>query len=74
VALLDALEKLPEGFREAFLLFEVQELSIEETARILGVPQGTVKSRLASARKKLCTLMEGRKEDAIEAEPIYEWS
>jgi RNA polymerase sigma-70 factor (ECF subfamily) len=72
VALMTALAKLPEGLQAAFLLYEVQELSIEETAKVLGVPQGTVKSRLAAARKKLCQLMDGRQEDEIEARPILE--
>lgn len=72
VALLNALEKLPDGLKETFLLSEVQELSIEETAAVLGVPQGTVKSRMFAARKKLCFLLEGRQEDEIEARPILE--
>lgn len=72
VALLDALEKLPGALKETFLLHEVQEMSVEETANVLGVPQGTVKSRLSSARKKLCSLMEGRQEEEIEARPVLE--
>ncbi|HTQ11356.1 MAG TPA: RNA polymerase sigma factor [Fimbriimonadaceae bacterium] len=71
-ALLDALERLPDRAREAFLLFEIQELSIEETARVLGVPQGTVKSRLANARRRLSALLDGRQEDAIESKAVLE--
>jgi RNA polymerase sigma-70 factor, ECF subfamily len=43
--------------RRAFRLREIQGLSIRETARILGVPQGTVKAQSARARKKLKELM-----------------
>jgi RNA polymerase sigma-70 factor (ECF subfamily) len=71
-ALLDALRRLPERLREAFLLHEVQELSVEDTASVLGVPQGTVKSRLFNARKKLCAMLEGRQEDEIGARHVYE--
>lgn len=71
-ALLDALQKLPEGMREAFLLHEVQELSVEETASVLGLPVGTVKSRLFNARRKLCETLNGRQEEEIEAQPALE--
>lgn len=43
--------------RKAFQLRHVDGLSIRETARILGVPHGTVKARSARARKKLSQLM-----------------
>jgi RNA polymerase sigma-70 factor, ECF subfamily len=42
----------------AFQLRHIEGLSIRETARILGVPSGTVKARLARARKKLKLLVE----------------
>lgn len=71
-ALLAALSKLPESHKTAFLLHEVHELSIEETASILGLPQGTVKSRLFHAKRRLITLLNGRQENEIEAKPIYE--
>jgi len=50
----------------------VQELSLEETASVLGLPQGTVKSRLFNARRKLCSMLSGRQENEIEAQPILE--
>jgi RNA polymerase sigma-70 factor (ECF subfamily) len=40
-----------------FQLRDIEGLSIRETAKILGVPNGTVKARLARARKKLRHLM-----------------
>jgi RNA polymerase sigma-70 factor (ECF subfamily) len=43
--------------RRAFQLRDVDGLSIGETARILGVPTGTVKAQSARARKRLKELM-----------------
>lgn len=40
-----------------FQLRDIEGLSIRETAKIMGVPNGTVKARLARARKKLKQLM-----------------
>jgi RNA polymerase sigma factor (sigma-70 family) len=48
-----ALEQLPILQREALTLFFLQELSIEEMAVLLGVPVGTVKSRLHYARQAI---------------------
>lgn len=49
----DALGKLPEGFRAAVLLVDVEELSYEEAAGVLACPIGTLRSRLARARRML---------------------
>lgn len=48
-----ALEKLPEDHREILVLRHFQELSYKEIADCLGIPQGTVMSRLHAARKNL---------------------
>jgi RNA polymerase sigma-70 factor (ECF subfamily) len=48
-----ALEALPEGFRMAVLLADVEGFSYKEIAEILGVPIGTVMSRLHRGRKAL---------------------
>lgn len=53
IVLVDALDRLEEGLRETFLLHEVEGLSVRETAEIMEVPEGTVKSRLARAREQL---------------------
>jgi RNA polymerase sigma-70 factor (ECF subfamily) len=45
--------ELPEPFREAIVLREVNELSYKEIAEVAGVPVGTVMSRLARARAML---------------------
>jgi RNA polymerase sigma-70 factor (ECF subfamily) len=48
-----ALARLSALSREVLILREIQGLSVEETARILGVPSGTVKSRANRARTEL---------------------
>jgi RNA polymerase sigma-70 factor, ECF subfamily len=48
-----AMEELPEKLRLVLLLSAMQEHTLEEVAAILGVPLGTVKSRLFFARKEL---------------------
>ena len=47
------IEKLPEDQREVLLLICVEELSYKEAAEVLGLPIGTIMSRLARARKKV---------------------
>jgi len=51
--LTQALEELPEEYREAIVLRELEELSYKEIAAILGVPMGTVMSRLNRGRDRL---------------------
>lgn len=48
-----ALEELPEKLRLVLLLSAMEGYTIEEIARMIGVPLGTVKSRIFIARKKL---------------------
>jgi RNA polymerase sigma-70 factor (ECF subfamily) len=48
---LSALAALPVDSREVLLLFEMEEMSYREIAEVLGVPIGTVMSRLSRARK-----------------------
>jgi len=48
-----ALEGLPEAFRAAVLLVDVEGFTYEEAADILGCPLGTLRSRLFRARKQL---------------------
>jgi RNA polymerase sigma-70 factor (ECF subfamily) len=50
---LRAVDQLPEAFREAVMLSDVEGLSYEEVAKVLGVPVGTVKSRLYRGRRLL---------------------
>ena len=51
--LMRALTELPKDQRSVLLLVAVEDLPYAETARILGVPIGTVMSRLSRAREKL---------------------
>jgi RNA polymerase sigma-70 factor (ECF subfamily) len=51
--LLRDLERLPEEQRSVVLLVSVEDLSYAETAAVLGVPIGTVMSRLARGRERL---------------------
>jgi len=48
---------LPDGQREVFVLRVLAERSVEETATVLGIDTGTVKSRLARAREALAPLL-----------------
>lgn len=52
-ALGEALARLPQGERDVLLLVAWGELSYEEVARALGVPLGTVRSRLHRARARV---------------------
>ncbi len=57
VALADALDKLSETHREILRLRYFGDLSYAELAEALGIPQGTVMSRLHLARKALAASM-----------------
>jgi len=48
-----ALEKLPEEFRTTVVLVDLEDQSYAEAARVMGVPVGTVRSRLFRARRML---------------------
>jgi RNA polymerase sigma-70 factor (ECF subfamily) len=44
-------DEMPEILREAFVLFELEELNATDVARLLNIPVGTVASRVRRARK-----------------------
>ena len=46
-----AIHSLPRQFRETILLHYYQGLGIAEIAQMLGLPEGTISSRLSRARK-----------------------
>lgn len=52
-----AIEELPEDQRQAILLRELEGLSYKDISDIMGIPEGTVMSRLFYARKKLQKLL-----------------
>lgn len=55
-----AIDELPEAFRLVFMLREVEDCSIEETAEQLGLKPETVKTRLHRARKLLAKGLQER--------------
>jgi RNA polymerase sigma-70 factor (ECF subfamily) len=55
-----ALRLLAAEQREILLLVVLEEMTYEEVAATLGIPLGTVMSRLSRARERLRTLVEGR--------------
>jgi RNA polymerase sigma-70 factor (ECF subfamily) len=53
VALKRALDELPEKYRTVLILRDIQQLSIEETAQVLGLSPANVKTRLLRARLQM---------------------
>lgn len=58
----DAIMKLAEHYRAVVVLFYFEELPQKEIARILGIPTGTVKSRLSNGLKQLRAMLETMEE------------
>ena len=63
IDLWEAVLRLPEEQRLVILLYYYEDMPVEETARMLDIPQGTVKSRLSRGRDRLRHLL---KEDFYE--------
>ncbi|KAF1041649.1 MAG: ECF RNA polymerase sigma factor EcfG [Herbaspirillum frisingense] len=55
-----ALQLLPAEQREVLLLVVLEEMRYEDVAATLGIPAGTVMSRLSRARERLRLLMDGK--------------
>jgi RNA polymerase sigma-70 factor (ECF subfamily) len=53
VLLEQAVDGLPEAFRTTFVLRSIEQLSVAETAEVLGIPEETVKTRHHRARERL---------------------
>jgi len=53
----DAVASLPDPFRETILLVDVEELTYEEAAYVMGCAVGTVRSRLFRARRALAVAL-----------------
>lgn len=52
-SLYEAIARLPEKLRVTVILFYFQDMDTAAAARAMGIPEGTVKSRLHKARKRL---------------------
>lgn len=57
VALVAALKQLPEAQRQALVLHHIADLPVQEVAREVGVPEGTIKARLSRGRAALAALL-----------------
>ena len=60
------IDKLPDAFREVFVLRAVEELSVEETAAALEIPEATVRTRFFRARSLLRESLAREVDAAIE--------
>ena len=66
VAVMDALARLDLDHRTVLVLHHLADLGTAEIARELGIPEGTVKSRLARGRTRLAPLLDDRLDDREE--------
>ena len=57
----DALARVSVDLREAVILRDLQDLDYKEIAQVLGIPEGTVKSRISRGRAELARLLERTK-------------
>ena len=55
-----AIERLPEGCREAFVLHDVEGFGHKEVGELLGIAEGTSKSQVFKARMKLRGFLRGK--------------
>ncbi|MFC7481313.1 RNA polymerase sigma factor [Luedemannella flava] len=58
-----ALAQLPRAYREVVVLHYLADLPVEAVSQLLGIPTGTVKSRLSRARGALATHLDGYRSD-----------
>lgn len=56
-AIEDAIQQLPAKFRDAFLLCEIEGMSYEDAAAVLGCPVKTISTRLFRARQRFASLV-----------------
>jgi RNA polymerase sigma-70 factor (ECF subfamily) len=65
-----ALAQLPLGQRQVILLVGLEGMSYEDTAGILSIPVGTVRSRLSRGRDTLRELLDMEERPAVAALPM----
>jgi RNA polymerase sigma-70 factor (ECF subfamily) len=63
LALAEALRTLPRNYRQVIVLHHLLELPVEQVARELGIPTGTVKGRLSRGRRALATRLDPAAEE-----------
>ncbi|MEO7457052.1 MAG: sigma-70 family RNA polymerase sigma factor [Gemmatimonadaceae bacterium] len=61
--IVNAIEALPDEYRTAVVLSDIRELRYAEIAQLLGIPEGTVKSRLFRGRRMLQGKLRGYAEE-----------
>ena len=63
LVVLKAIFALPEDYRTAVVLSDIEDFRYAEIAQMLGIPEGTVKSRLFRGRRLLQRKLRGYAED-----------
>ena len=58
----EAITMLPEDQREALIMTQLEEVPYEEAAKLLGVSEGTIKSRVNRAKARLKEILSGERE------------
>jgi RNA polymerase sigma-70 factor, ECF subfamily len=61
----EALAKVSVELREAVILRDLQDMDYKEIAQVLGIPEGTVKSRISRGRAELARLLERNKREVM---------
>ena len=62
-----ALKQVSPELREAVILRDLEDMDYKEIAEVLGVPQGTVKSRISRGRAELARLLKGMEGQVMQA-------
>ena len=58
----EAITQLPEDQREALIMTQLEKVSYEEAAKLLGISEGTIKSRVNRAKARLKEILSGERE------------
>jgi RNA polymerase sigma-70 factor (ECF subfamily) len=61
----NALSQVSPELREAVILRDLQDMDYKEIAQVLGIPEGTVKSRISRGRAELARLLERNKKEVM---------
>jgi len=61
----EALARVSPDLREAVILRDLQDMDYKEIAQVLGIPEGTVKSRISRGRAELARLLERTKREVM---------